>query len=108
MRILTAAFGKKAGWKWLLPVGALATVLPGVGAAPAPDPYAALVLQPGQRELFLDDFIIGDLYRTTRVIHQPVKFAGNPVIRPDLPTDGPIIQTRDAPTWDEHEKVWIR
>jgi hypothetical protein len=92
-------------WNRLLLVGIIA-----VGAVcalvAATDPYAAVVLRPGQRELFLDDYILGDLYRTTRVIHQPVKFAGNPVIRPDLPTDGQIIQTRSGPYWDEHEKIW--
>jgi hypothetical protein len=35
-----------------------------------------------------------------------VKYAGNPVIRPDIPTDGVAIQTRDAPVWDEKEQVW--
>ena len=66
----------------------------------------ALVFQPGERQLFLDDFVIGDLNGLTRVIHQPRKFEGNPVIRPDLPTDGQAIQVRDAPAWDETEKVW--
>lgn len=66
----------------------------------------ALVFRPGERQLFLDDFVIGDLNGLTRVIHQPRKFEGNPVIRPDLPTDGQAIQVRDAPAWDEAEKVW--
>jgi hypothetical protein len=105
MPTITAVFLNKVRWNWLLLACGFAAGVPGAGAAPA-DPYAAVVLRPGQRELFLDDFIVGDLYRTTRVIHQPVKFAGNPVIRPDLPTDGPIIQTRDAPSWDEREQIW--
>ncbi len=66
----------------------------------------SLVFQPGERQLFIDDFIMGDLNGLTRVIHQPRKFEGNPVIRPDLPSDGKAIQMRDAPSWDETEKVW--
>lgn len=65
-----------------------------------------LPLAPGERQLFLDDFILGDLNRVTRVIHQPVRYPGNPVIRPDRPTDGPAIQLRDAPSWDDREQVW--
>lgn len=64
------------------------------------------VLRVGQRQLFLDDFVIGDVYRVSRVIHQPRKFEGNPVIRPDLPTDGPFIEMPNAPSWDAKEQVW--
>ena len=66
----------------------------------------ALLLRPGEHQLFLDDFVIGDLNQVTRVIHQPKKYDGNPIVRADLPTDGPAIQLRDAPVWDEQEKVW--
>ena len=69
-------------------------------------PLGSLVFRPGERQLFLDDFVIGDLNGLTRVIHQPRKYEGNPVIRPDLPTDGQTIQMRDAPSWDETEKIW--
>ena len=71
-----------------------------------PGPPESLSLVPGQRQLFLDDFVVGHLYRVDRLIHQPRKYEGNPVIRPDLPTDGVEIQTRDAPSWDEKEKIW--
>ena len=92
-------------WNRLLLVGIIA-----VGAVcalvAATDPYAAVVLRPGQRELFLDDFILGDLNGVTRVIHQPRKHGTEPVLRPDRPTDGQAIQLRDAPSWDEQEQVW--
>lgn len=68
--------------------------------------YDAVALKTGQRQLFLDDFIVGDLDSVTRVIHPLTKYAGNPVIRPDRPTDGALIQMRDGPSWDEQEKVW--
>lgn len=64
------------------------------------------VLRAGQRQLFIDDFVIGDIHRVRRVIHPPKKFDGNPVIRPDLPTDGPFIEMPSAPSWDELEQVW--
>ncbi|MBS0632000.1 MAG: hypothetical protein JSS11_08815 [Verrucomicrobia bacterium] len=68
--------------------------------------FDALTLAPGERQLFLDDFILGDLNGVTRVIHQPKKYEGNPIIRADLPTDGQAIQIRDAPSWDDREQVW--
>lgn len=64
------------------------------------------VLRVGQRQLFLDDFVIGDIHQVSRVLHQPKKYEGNPVIRPDLPTDGPFIEMPSAPSWDEQEQVW--
>jgi len=66
----------------------------------------SVVLRPGERQLFLDDFILGDLNGATRVIHQPRKHGTEPVLRADLPTDGNAIQLRDAPSWDEKEQVW--
>lgn len=75
-------------------------------AAEADFPYGMLLLRPGQKQLFIDDHWLGDLNQVTRVIHQPKKYAGNPVIRADVRTDGNAIQTRDAPSWDEQEKVW--
>lgn len=76
------------------------------GAAEADLPYGTLVLQPGQKQLFLDDYWLGDLNQVTRVNHQPTKYTGNPLIRPDVPSDGPVIQIRTAPSWDEIEQVW--
>lgn len=68
--------------------------------------YESLALPTGQRQLFIDDFLLGDVDRVERVIHQPTRFAGNPVISADLPTDGRMITLRDAPSWDEQEQVW--
>jgi hypothetical protein len=84
--------------------GALAASAPSVRAEtePAPD---ALTLRPGERQLFLDDFILGDLNRVTRVIHQPRKH-GPAVIAADQPSDGQAIQIRDAPSWDAETQRW--
>ncbi len=93
--------------KWL--IGLLSCGLLGADrglAANGSVPFGTWVLRPSERQLFLDDFVIGDLNQLSRVIHQPKKYAGNPVIRADLPTDGVAIQIRDAPSWDEQEQVW--
>ena len=39
----------------------------------------------GQRQLFIDDHIVEETYRVTRSLHQPTKYAGNPVIRATEP-----------------------
>lgn len=109
--ILRASRTARFGWRF-----ALVALLAGTGSfAPlqaqanlAEQALSArpLVLRPGERQLFLDDFLLADISGVQRVAHSPVKYAGNPVIRPDIPTDGVAIQTRDAPVWDEAEKVW--
>ena len=85
-------------------VGLLAAVPAGRGADPSL--LESLPLVSGQHQLFLDDYALGHVYGVDRVIHQPRKFPGNPVIRSDGPADGPAIEMRDAPSWDEHEKIW--
>jgi len=93
--------------------GLALTLLPLAAAEPTGDngsrafaAYDAVALPAGQRQLFIDDFLLGDVDRVERIIHQPVKYEGNPVIKPDRPTDGAVIQIRDAPSWDEKEQVW--
>ncbi len=78
-------------------------------------------LESGVRQLFLDDFNLGALYRVERKIHQPHKYEGNPVIRADQPWEKApgryaapgktaaqteMIQATSAPIWDPEEKVW--
>lgn len=100
-----------AGGRLLAVAVALAVtvgVTPGEGATARVTPAAPglLVLRPGERQLFLDDFLLADVFGVQRVTHQPVKYAGNPVLRADRPTDGVAIESRDAPVWDEREQVW--
>ncbi|MEJ1972464.1 MAG: hypothetical protein WDM96_08435 [Lacunisphaera sp.] len=104
--ILPLHRGVRRGLSLLL-AGGLAVVVHGQ-ANKAETELAAdtIILRPGERQLFLDDFLLGDLNGVTRMIHQPRKYEGNPVLRPDLPTDGAAIQLRDAPVWDEREQVW--
>ncbi len=74
-------------------------------------------LTTGQHQLFLDDYLIGALYRVERRINQPVKYEGNPLISADKPWEqgpGPywnpstqkVLQIRSAPCWDSEEQVW--
>ena len=80
-----------------------------------------LFLEPGVRQLFLDDFNLGALYQVKRKIHQPHKYEGNPVILADKPWEkepgryaapgktaaqSEHIQATSAPIWDPEEKVW--
>lgn len=90
-----------AGWH-----GSLAAAESGDNGSRVFRAYDSVSIPAGQRQLFIDDFLLGDVDRVERIIHQPVKYAGNPVIKPDLPTDGAVIQLRDAPSWDEQEQVW--
>lgn len=84
----------------------LSVVLPAEQPQQPARPPRSIQIALGQRQLFLDDFMLGDIYQIDRVIHQPIKYAGNPIIRADLPTDGTSIELREAPIWDERAKLW--
>ncbi len=90
----------------------------GNGAAQRP---GDLVITPGVRQLFLDDFLLGSLYRVRRKVHQPHRYEGSPVVRADqpweirpgryaapgtTPVESRTIQVTSAPSWDPGEKVW--
>ena len=83
------------------------------GAAPP----GRVHLATGQHQLFLDDYLVGSLYRVKRRVNQPVKYEGNPVVFAEKPWEkhpGPdwnpaeteAIQIRSAPCWDPQEQVW--
>ncbi len=87
--------------------------LPCLGAKPP----LYVQLTTGQHQLFLDDYLIGALYRVERRINQPAKYEGNPLISADKPWEqgpGPywnpstqkVLQIRSAPCWDPEEQVW--
>ena len=80
-------------------------------------PPLYIQLPTGQHQLFLDDYLIGALYRVERKINPPVKYEGNPLILADKPwEEGPgpywntgtqkVLQIRSAPCWDPEEQVW--
>ncbi len=75
----------------------------------AQDGWDHYVVPTGERQLFLDDLLLGDVHNVERVIHQPAKYGGNPVISADQPWEGSSIQIRSAPVWDskdEQYKLW--
>lgn len=75
-----------------------------VGGSPAvavPDP---VLLQPGQRQLFLDDYAVEEIQGMVRTMHQPEKRGA--VIKPDIPTDGSLIQTRGEPVWSPQDNEY--
>ncbi len=83
------------------------------GAPPSPPSYDYVSLPTGEHQLFLDDFLLGAIYRVERRIQRPTKYAGNPVVSADRPweiSSGPkpnkLIQIRSAPCWDPEEQVW--
>ncbi len=65
-------------------------------------------LKEGQRQLFIDEFVIEDTNRLRRTMHQPVKKGA--VIRPNWPAGETSLQTRSAPFWDPLDgvfKIWL-
>ena len=65
-------------------------------------------LKEGQRQLFLDDFVIEETSGLRRVMHQPVKKGA--VIRPNWPAGETSLQTRSTAFWDPLDgvfKIWL-
>lgn len=58
-------------------------------------------IEPGRRQLFLDDFVVEKMDGVKRTMHQPEKRGA--VFRPYFPNGG-AIQTRSAPMWIPDEK----
>ncbi len=88
-------------------------IVPSWGAKP----LLYIQLPTSQHQLFLDDYLIGALYRVERRINPPAKYGRNPLILADKPwEEGPgpywntgtqkVLQIRGAPCWDPEEQVW--
>ena len=58
----------------------------------------------GERQLFLDDHGIAKIAGLQRTMHQPKKRGA--VVKPDVPSDGNLLELRAAPIWDESERVY--
>jgi hypothetical protein len=61
-------------------------------------------LEPGNKQLFLDDGVLSESKGIRRALHQPTKFGA--VLRADKPWEG-TIQTRTGPSWNPDKKVWM-
>jgi hypothetical protein len=76
--------------------------------------YDYVTVAPGIRQLFLDDFMLGGLYRVRRHVHQPAKKGA--VLRADRPWETAvrrgstlpcaIVEFYTAPVWDPDEAVF--
>ena len=63
-----------------------------------------IAMVPGQKQLFLDDYVVQEMSGLTRTMHQPVKKGA--VLKPDIPSDGYLTQIRSAPMWIPDEKIY--
>lgn len=62
------------------------------------------VVAPSVRQLFLDDHGIAKMSGLSRTMHRPAK--RGPVLLPDAPSDGNLIELRTAPRWDEDQQLY--
>ena len=58
------------------------------------------------KQLFVDDYVVQEVDNLARKLHQPQKFAGNAVIRPEHRWENRAIQIRQAPVWVPDEAVY--
>lgn len=58
------------------------------------------------KRLLLDDHEIESMRGLTRVLHRPVKYPGNPVVRREHRWEDAGLQSRTPPQWIPDEAVW--
>ncbi len=69
-------------------------------AAEKPDFHVPI----GQRQLFVDDYGVGEIHNLVRTLHQPDKKGA--VIRPNPSFTLIAIRTRSAPVWNPRAKLY--
>lgn len=69
-----------------------------------PKPALQFIVQPRVRQLFLDDFGIERLNNIQRVVHQPVRHEGNPVLRGDNPWEKASASVYGTMLYDEESR----
>ena len=67
-------------------------------------PDGAIRVDPGRKQLFLDDYVLERVSNLQRTMHQPQK--RGPVVKADRPSDGQSIATFSAPLWVPSEGVY--
>jgi len=63
------------------------------------------------RQLFVDDGVVGELVDVKLTLHEPVKYAGNPVLRGDKPWEAGSVAIYGTVIYDEQDqlfKMWYR
>jgi len=58
------------------------------------------------KQLFIDDHIVEEIDNLARKLHQPEKFPGNAVVRPEHRWENCAIQIRTTPAWDPDEGLF--
>ena len=99
-----------------LPTAGLATVPAAVGQGlePASRPRPGILTLAGQKQLFLDDWMIEEANRISRFMYRPWKYPGNPILQRDRPWEmGDIagyfrgVQIfGQSVTYDEEEQIF--
>jgi len=97
-----AVLGTAVSLRVLASCVALLTVIP----APIFAGQEGIAIPTGQKQLFLDDYIIAETQNLERTLHQPAKYEGNPVLQPGYRWENVCIQSRTPPVWIPDEKVW--
>ncbi|MCK5119720.1 MAG: hypothetical protein KAQ78_09055, partial [Candidatus Latescibacteria bacterium] len=58
------------------------------------------------KQLFIDDHIVEKMDNLARKLHQPEKFEGNAVVRPEYRWENIALQVRSAPIWVPEEGLF--
>ena len=95
-------------------LGCLLLALASRPAVRGQETYDFVPLTAGVRELFLDDSMVGGLYRVARKVHQPAKQGA--VVRADRPWErtlrrgssvpSELVEFYNSPVWDGDERVF--
>ena len=64
----------------------------------------AVPLEPGKRELFLDDHVLDQTENLSRSFHRPRK--RGVVLKADIPSDGTYVETVSAPMWIPDDGIY--
>jgi len=54
------------------------------------------------KQLFLDDYVVDEISGCRKVLNQPERYGGNPILEPELPWEGRSLQSPIV-VWDEQE-----
>lgn len=86
-----------------IPLNSMLTVFVGIAAASGLSATEPTEVPVGQRQLFLDDFIVESQTNLTKTMNTPRKMGA--VIRPDQPWEQ-WLETRCVPAWDEKQQIY--
>jgi len=60
----------------------------------------------GNKYLFIDDYHVEEIENLARKLHQPAKFVGHAVVRPEHRWENCSIQIRTIPAWDPRDELF--